>query len=116
MAPASPPDPGARLEDPLPIWAVNLNTNGPEPFFLITHTPDTDRHAQHGRPWGVAAGATAPGPTKLVGPHPINNIPQATAKIADLQPATPEAQSPDANPIAYAYSSARRLHAPVRLP
>jgi hypothetical protein len=69
-----------------------------------------------GRPWGVAAGATAPGPMKLVGPHPINNIPQATTTIADLQPATPEAQSPDANPIAYAYSSARRLHAPVRLP
>jgi hypothetical protein len=63
----------------------------------------------------VAAGATAPGPTKLVGPHPINNILQATATIADLQPATPEAQSPDANPIAYAATPIPLLAACMRL-
>jgi hypothetical protein len=27
--------------------------------------------SNQGRPWGVVAGATAPGPTKPVGPHPI---------------------------------------------
>jgi hypothetical protein len=47
---------------------------------------ETKRRAQ-GRPWGVAAGATAPGPTKVVGPHPIKIIPHI---VRYLQPAPPE--------------------------
>jgi hypothetical protein len=60
-----------------PIWTRTRSDN-------LLVGPGTPRQ---GRPWGVAAGATAPGPTKVVGPHPIKIIPHM---VRYLQPAPPE--------------------------